>query len=310
MTKEIKISNSLHVQISWESEVKRPQRISNMTHIPLRTCQRFVSMLNSGEKLERKAGSGGQNKTVPRVERKLIKKVRSSKTPISLRTMAKKLKLGKSTLWIILKNNGFRYKRIKRPLSEEAKIRRVNFAQNMMGRISDVGFTIFSDETSFWINKSRPSHSWVCLESEEVPKFGKTGLHGPKIHVWGAISSRGIVSLKIFERNMDSQSYVNILREKKAEMLRLYPEGFIFMQDNDPKHTSNIAKNYINSNFMELLDWPPYSPDLNPIEEIWSWLKRRVSQEIPKNIKQLKNCILKYWRTITPETLAPYINSL
>jgi hypothetical protein len=310
MTKEIKITPALRVQILWESGIKRSHKISRMTSIPLRTCQRFVSLLNSGQKVKRKPGSGGHNRIVPKVERKLLKKFKQAKKPLSVAQIARNVDISKSSALKIMKKYGFRYKKIKRVLSLESKERRVNFCQNMLERISDVGFIIFSDETSFWINRSRPTHSWVCLGSDEEPRYSRNGLHGPKLHVWGAISSRGRISLKIWEKNMDAELYVSILDQKKREMRSLYPDGFIFMQDNDPKHTSNVAKNFIAQNFMELLDWPPYSPDLNPIEEVWSWLKRRVNQEIPKNLQELKNSILKHWRSINPEFLAPFFNSL
>ena len=61
---------------------------------------------------------------------------------------------------------------------------------------------------------------------------------------------------------------------------------------------------------METLDQPAYSPDLNPIENIWSWLKLKVSGDMPKNIAELKTSIRKWWKTITPDMLRPYIEGM
>ena len=61
---------------------------------------------------------------------------------------------------------------------------------------------------------------------------------------------------------------------------------------------------------MDILDWPPYSPDLNPIENIWSWLKVQVSREIPQNIDELIKIIKKHWDRITPAMLKPYIDGM
>ena len=74
---------------------------------------------------------------------------------------------------------------------------------------------------------------------------------------------------------------------------RLNPEGFIFQQDNDPKHTSNVAKKYLQNKKIGVMNWQPQSPDLNPIENLWGQLIRLTQDRNPQNEGELFD-ILKH----------------
>jgi transposase len=92
--------------------------------------------------------------------------------------------------------------------------------------------------------------------------------------------------------------------------------GLVFMQDNAPTHKAHIVQNWLISwapeHGLELMDWPPYSPDLNPIENLWSIVKRAIFTHhpelsgMPKNNtskQRLCEAAVEAWEDIREEVL-------
>ena len=68
------------------------------------------------------------------------------------------------------------------------------------------------------------------------------------------------------------------------------------MQDNDPKHTSRVAKVFLEENRINWWRTPPESPDLNPIEDLWHELKFYLESRVkPRTKQELIDSIKKYW---------------
>ena len=94
--------------------------------------------------------------------------------------------------------------------------------------------------------------------------------------------------------------YRDILEEnlfQSALDLRL-GRRFTFQQDNDPKHTAKITKEWLRNNSVTILDWPSQSPDLNPIEHHWRDLKLAVHQRSPSNLTELERICKEEWQRI------------
>lgn len=165
---------------------------------------------------------------------------------------------------------------------------------------------MFSDESKFNIFQCDGRvlvwrRSNTELEERNIVQTIKHG--GGGVMVWGCMSSSGVGELVFIENTMDKHVYLNILKQnlkKSAHKLNLEAD-YYFQQDNDPKHTAYIVRQWIIFNTPHMLATPPQSPDLNPIEHLWSELGRRIKTRHITSKQELKQVLLEEWQKIGPE---------
>jgi len=138
---------------------------------------------------------------------------------------------------------------------------------------------------------------------------------GGSVQIWGCFSYAGTGDLVKIVGIMKKEQYRNILEQHAVPSgIRLIGKNFIFMNDNDPKHTSRLCKTYLEDlqkkNILTLMSWPPQSPDLNPIELLWDELDRRVRKEAPTSQQHLWEILQREWNNFEHETLTKLIERM
>ncbi len=92
---------------------------------------------------------------------------------------------------------------------------------------------------------------------------------------------------------------------------KLYGDAdFIFQQDFAPAHTAKGTKSWFNDHGVTVLDWPANSPDLNPIENLWGIVKRKMRDTRPNNADDLKATVKETWASIPPQQCHKLITSM
>ena len=111
---------------------------------------------------------------------------------------------------------------------------------------------------------------------------------------------------------MNVPLFIQILdKTLKPLIAEFFPANHRFMQDNDPKHTSRMAAEYMRINGIDWWKTPPESPDCNPIENLWHELKEFLRREIkPKSKQELIDEICAFWRTVDAAKCRKYIGHL
>jgi transposase len=167
---------------------------------------------------------------------------------------------------------------------------------------------------------------WRLTHERTNPRMVNIKNHGKpaiSIMVWGAIWLGGRSELIIMERDPDapkngytSWSYIEAL---ELGLLPEYDAGRIFQQDNAKIHVSNATKEWFESHGIWVIDWPPHSPDMNPIEHVWRALKAILHRQHPnihllgsnrEDIETLKGWIREAWWAVPQELIDKLILSI
>ncbi len=257
-------------------------------------CSQSAGSKHVSSKLSGRKKCGRKRCTANREKRSLLRIVKQNQFK-NLGELHKEwteavVKASRTTTHRRVKEFGYNCRQIRLTWAKEKK----NWAIAQWSKV------LFSDESKFCISfgnqgpRGGEAYSPSCLKSSV--KFPQS------VMICGAMSSAGVHCV-FLKTNVTAPVYQESLEHfilLSADQL-FKDAYFIFQQDLSPSHTAKSTKSWLNDHGVGVLDWPANSPDLNPIENVWGIVKRKMRNKRPKNADELKATVKDTWVSIPPQ---------
>jgi transposase len=197
-------------------------------------------------------------------------------------------KLSKSTVCRILKENNISRKRIQNRIVckdiDKIKDDRITFADNSDNNNFNEYISI--DESSFCITDMQKYG--YSKKGEEIKRVMKHKHNKERYSLLLAINKTEIVGYKIYSGSLNAEGYKNFFEVNKDKFVNK-----TVIQDNVRLHHSKIVKKYTNDNNIKMKYIPAYTPEFNPIEQVFSQIKTEFRKYDHKNmINNIENLLL------------------
>lgn len=307
-----------------------PTEIWRKTKIPRTTCSSFITRqsITPDFTFENKPRSGRPKKITERGARALVRTA-CQDTRMTLKALSSPSKSGKQlhhrTVAVVLKSFGKAKRRPRKkpflsPLHKKkrrihCRAERARKRDNRKVCWSDeVTFEVGEDLQTFWVTRG-PGREEEYADKNLRPTFksGRT-----TVGVWSCFCGDEMGPLYMLPEgeNMTAKRYKWVLQRLfipfYEEMRRKYGDEVVMQEDNAPWHTAKIITKYLTNKKINRMNWPPQSPDLNPIENLWKYIKDIISKRRHrvKNVTDMRRALREVWPQIDGDFLLKLCDSV
>ncbi|CAF4338913.1 unnamed protein product [Rotaria sp. Silwood2] len=267
--------------------------------------------------------TGRPSKITPRAARH-IKRLTSGENRTNAKIITRKLNdslttsVSPTTVQRCLHKMGYTYTaKIKGPYFKKIhKVKRMAWCKKFRSyTIEDWRRIIFSDESTYYVLKRKnKTMVWRSKTEKLTPDCIQqitTGCGG-KVGIWGAICRYGTTSALLYSDNMNSIKYCEVLKNQLIPSIKRLPKGnkYTFQHDLARWHTSNMVKEQIKKLKINMLEWPPNSPDLNVVEQLWSIIDKRLASKPINSKAELQKHLQEEWDKISLKLCRELVDSM
>jgi len=176
---------------------------------------------------------------------------------------------------------------------------------------------IFSDEVTIE-GEGRKRHQRVRRPEGHRfdPEYSvHTQIYAPSQHIFACFCSRGPGFCEMYEGKLDGKALKGLLARTLLETAGDYydmehGEHWWLVHDNSPQFKSREVQTWLHNNGISVLDFPPRSPDLNPIENMWPRIHALTDKLHPTTNEAMADAFIKCWPEISLDIFTDYAQSM
>lgn len=291
----------------------RPSAIAQQLNISERTARRWVARYNTSGCVNTAPILGRPKVTTTEEDERILAVSRRNPLwPVRRIRALLRLRASIQTHWRRLRGRMQLRSQRRKDLQlakQTVKTKRLVWAEQMIEEWSGWGErTVYIDEAHFESCTAYHRKVWreIGQRGLDVHYVGNSGRFS--IHVFGGICDNETLPLLILPRPFDAATFTDLLQEfylpVLTEKFGLHTQ-FKFVLDNAPVHHSKIVQDWLEEESLILQEaftfLPPYSNDLNPIENVWARMKLQLRDSAFTTADQLTAAVLNQWDLISQD---------